>query len=665
MDFKYDFQNMRKFIEDVSFIIQSGGASQVVSSAGQGDISKKILNGIKLFFITIVILVVLYVVVKVILGGYPRLLYNVLTMSFYHKENVEDILSNNDVLYSNLDLLGNYVDKFKCNGPYEILDYLYKTQSASSIGSVAKKSQQQIEAYYSDLIYGKTVIKYRYREKYQNAFREYYLFFKVLDTDQKDEKEYYLDPKGDGKYIKFIQQHNTFYKHLIPYLIKRSVISAKNPKKGGDYSQNELMYDMHQNEVILERLGQPTMYQRRYDIHKNLKSLAQNLVTVVRKLKEYPYHNYFLLPNNDLNEIGVATDFAIIEKQILDWNIYERRAFTEINEYTWYIIEVFFFVRNIKRGSSAWKTVTQYLGNKEGYNKNLIVAYLNLPQEKKSRAQTRLFSTSDKPLLDSLQKFPLASKIYYSDMPNFKKEEMYIGVMKLYLKMMSPACNPVAFDPKNVAALVKNLSYYTKPYKELLSSLVVVDLYLNQYRDQLMKMLSTRYLSTENFYRELWTPYFDDYFHNRIVTYWKRIANMKYFKGELYLSFKTKWKLIDNKLMEMNKNVWKAFKQEDTTKQPDPPEEEPNYDKRSYDREASDSHDIAQADNNAAQQELQKELAEAKQNLEKNKADQARNAEREAAAIAESERVKREQAEAERKAKAREEALNKAEEENP
>lgn len=667
MDFNYDFQKMRRFIEDVSFILQTGGAANAVAAAGgqKSDVSKKILNGIKLFFVTLAILVLLYILIKILFGGYPRLVYNILTMSFYHKVNIENLLRENDILYGNFDVLADYVDKFSCNGPYDIMEYIYRVPSKNTIGTAAKLGRDLIEKYYSGLTYGKYNITYRYREKYQNAFREYFLFYKTLASTEEDKKTYYFSPKNDDNFVKVVMDNNTFYVVLLTYFIKVGAINPKNPKKGGEISQNELIYDMNMNEKILTKSGKPTLLRQRKEMFEVIKNIAQNLVVLVRKIKESPYHHYFLLPNSETNEKAVTKDFAIVEKQIIDWSIYQKRRSTDLNEYTWYIIEVFYFVHNIKSRTSAWRAAVRNLGSSSGYKRNLVITYLNLPQERKPRAVTRLFSSSDKPFLDMLNKFPLAAKIYYSDIPNSKKEDMYLGVMKLYLKMMSPSCDQVAFEPKNVERLIKNVSYYSKPYKQLINSVLLVDLYLNSYRDQLTKMLSTRYLNVENFYKELWTPHFDDFFNNRIKSYWKRIANMKYFKGEVFLRFKTVWKMIDKKLMEMNKNVWKAFKQEDTTKQPAPPPEEPDYDKSSYDKDANESQNAAAASGGtAAQQDIQNELSASNTAQEANKEEQQRDAAKAAAAQAENDKVQQEQAAEQEKKKQREAAINKAEEDN-
>lgn len=630
MALKYDFQEMRKFLEDVSFILQSGGNPLLVGqAAANSDMARKILNGIKLFFVLLAIFILLYVIYRIATGGYPRILVNILTMSFYHKENENNLIKENDVFFSNIDNLGELVTKYQCGGPWDVFDSLYKVKGLDSIGYQTKAIQDMIEKYYSGLKYEKYNVRYRYREKYINAFREYFIFSKTLTDDtkenKKDVKKYTFSPKTDDHYVTFEIHNNKFYNFMITYLMKQGAINPKNPKKEGDMSQIELLYNMYLFEKLMKEQGEPTMYEVRYEMKKEIGKLAQNLKVVMRKLNENPYHQYLLVPNSDINSKGVIADVNLVEKQMIDGSVYDKRKAKELNEYSWYILEIFNFVRNMKKQANAWSAVASKLAPLQGYNKSLMTLYLNLPNERKPKAETKLLASFDKNLLEAVQKFPLASKIYYT---NFKgnKESLYIGVMKLYLKLMSPSCDAVAFEPKNIETLLKNLSYYSKPYKQLITSILVSDLYLNTYHDDLTRMFSTRYFNTESFFHELWQPYFDDFFHNRIKSYWKSIANRKHFKGELFAKFKTGWDKIGHKLDEMTKNVWGAFKQDDNPKQPDPVEPEPAYSADSYDKGVKESEAMGNAAASDQQKELQNDMeanqraqADAQKDIQKSK----------------------------------------------
>lgn len=620
MAMNYNFQEMRRFLEDVSFILQSGGNPLLAAQlASNSDTSQKIINAIKLFFISLGIFILLYVVYRIITGGYPRILVNLLTMSFYHKEDETQLIKENDVFFTNIDQLGTLTTKYECGNPYELFDSMYKTKTLDNIGYQTKAIQDSIELYYSGLKYEKYNVKYRYREKYINAFREYFIFYKSLIDDtkekKKDVKKYTFSPKTDDHYVTFQIDNNKFYNLLITYLIKHGAINPKNPSKEGDMSQIELMYNMHLSEKLAAQKGDPTMYEVRYDMKKEIQKLAQNLKVAMRKINELPYHHYLLVPNSELNSKAVIADISLVDKQLPDGSVFQKRKSKELNEYSWYIIEVFNFVRNMKKQTNPWSSIVSKLKNLKSYDKNLITLYLNLPKEKKPKAETRLLSSFDKNLLETIQKYPIASKIYYSNI-KANKEALYNGVMKLYVKLMSPSCDPAPFEGKNIEALMKNLSYYSKPYKQLITSTIVSDLYLNAYHDEMTRIFSMRYFNTESFFKELWVPYFDDFFHNRIKSYWKSIANKKHFKGELFARFKTEWDKLGHKLEEMTKHIWGAFKVEDKTKQPDPPEPEPDYNANSYDKSVSDSQTVTEA----AASDQQKEI---KADMESNKRQQA------------------------------------------
>ena len=609
MEFKYDFQQMRQFVEDMAFIIQSGGAADVLQKTGDDNISKKIINAIKLIFITMGILILIYIIYKIVTGGYSRFVFNLLTFSVSHKENIEAILSQNDLLYTHFDILANYVKKYDCNNPYNVLKDLYKIDVKTGVGLPAQKGQELIEKYYSSLTYEKYNIKYRYREKYQNAFREYFLFYANLSNSNGDTRTYYYAPKGDDNFVKITVNNDTFYQTLITYLTKQGAIPVKNANKSGNVSQTEVIYNMHLYETILKKSKKPTLLEQRLQFREAINSVAQNVAVIVQKINDLPYHHYFLLPNNDGNIANVKNDFGAFDKQIKNWSIYTKQKATDLNEYSWYIIEVFYLVSNVRSNKPAWKEVIKRFKTASGYQKNLLITYINLPREKKDKARKRLFSTGNAEIFDIVQKFPLASKIYYSNIQESKKERLYIGVMMLYTKMMSPSCDSVKFEPKYISSLMKNLDKYSTPYKQLVNSLIVTDMYLNNHRNQIIAMLRMRYLNTEHFYKELWTPHFDDFFHNRIKSYWKRIANMKHFKGDLHDQFLTGWDKVGSKLEQMTKSIWGSFAQKDTTVQPAPPDEAPPVTAANYDESLQDSQN-SQGD--GGQNELSQQLSESK-----------------------------------------------------
>ena len=608
MDFKYDFHQMHEFLKDLTFILQSGGAANPfkMTTAQKENLAKKLITFFKCLAILIVVCVILYVVYRVVTGGYPMTIYNLLTFSFHHMEDENGILSDNDLLFTNFDYLSNYFDQYDCGNPYDVFDSLYGINTKKTIGSKCKETQSFIETHYSNIQYGQYNKKYRYREKYKAAFGEYFIFFKTLAGGTGKEKVYHFSPKGDNKFVPFTVKNDYFYTILITYLLAIGAINPSNPKKGGNLSQIELIYDMYQNEKILTKNNKPTLFEIRHQTFSNINKISQDLIVAVRKIKELPFHLFLLVPNNEANIKGVVSDISLVSKQLSNFSVYDRKA-KELNDYSWYIIEVLSFVQYVNTQKSAYGQISKRFTNLSGYNKNLIISYLNLPPEKRKKAENRILGDIDKNLLENIIKFPIAAKVYYSE--DYKnKEILYVGAMRLYIKFMSPKCDHITINSNNIDKLVNNLLHYSKPYKQLITSMLVTNLFLNTYRDNLTTMFQKRYLNTEHFFKELWNPYFDDFFHNRIKQYWKSFANKKHFKGDLYAKFKVFWDKIGDKLKEMTKAVWGAFNQGDDPKQPDPPEEEPPYDKNSYDDGGTKEASKPPVDESQAQQGAQQDI---------------------------------------------------------
>lgn len=621
----YDYQKLRTFLEDLTFILQTGGAANPVKAGAQGapdsDTAAKIINVLKLIGITILIIVILFIAYRVIKGGYSRLIINLLTFSFYHKEDESKVIGENDILFSNFDILANYYEQYECGNPYGIFDFVYRTSSKSKLGAQAKAAQDMIEENYSSLSVGSNYnMKYRYREKYMAAFREYFIFHKSLIDSDKDLKTFKFSPKNNDVYITVNAEHYKFYTVLITYFKHLGAINPKSTKKGGNVSEIELMYNMQMMEKISGDNDVLTHYDRILSFNSTVKALSQNLKVMVGKVKSKPFHHFLLFPSNDKQADRVADEIGKVGRYIKDGSVYYNTPVHKLDSYTWYLLEFFTFMENMMGGYDIWGSVQRNFQPLEGYNQNLMITYINLPMDKKKRAQTRIMNGFDRQLLDTVNKYPIAASLYYTMGDQYSdKEGMYFGIMKLLYSIITPSCDPVRVKPDNVKFMLKNIIHYGKPYKQLITSMILTDTYLNSYFDQLTRMFSIRYLNTENFYKELWNPHFDDFFNNRIKAYWKRIANMRYFKGDLHANFKTKWDILGGKLEGWTKQLWGGFSQEDTTVQPDPPAEDPPVDDKEYDK-SQEKAKQAQAANDP---ERAKEMDSMKQDAAANERQQA------------------------------------------
>lgn len=599
MDFNYDYQKMRRFIEDVSFILQTGSGSKVLASDGSGKFMSilKVIGG----FVTLIIYVliffcVIYFIYKILTTGYSRFLYNLATFSFKHKINIENFLDENDILYGNFDNLANLIGKDgDCGNPYDIFDAVYglsKDSSARIAGKLAQKGQEIIQANYSGLTYGKYKSVYRYRMKYQMAFRDFFLYCNVIKNDDGEIVTIYFSPNDNDTYVDMNIKHHQFYVTLISDLERMGASPTINPSKKGALSMNEKMYTMYTHEKILKESNKKTMFQEREEFFNELTKLGQYVKVVANKAMQFPYHHYLVIPSDKTIKNGVIADFALLALKIDNEDIrgmYDPtmlndkeksafKTFKDYNEYTWVMLEVYLYAMLSRKNSKTppYIEITKLISKiPYHHDRELMNAYLNLPADKRDMAETRLFSKASAKHIDIVKKLPIASRILYSNQENISvsnKPKFYDGVMKLYISLMTGGiqenvtkpvskCEKVSFTAANIGQMISNLETYAVPYKTLISNIMVIDMYLNEYRDVIIKMIEERNVSLRSFYGKLFNPFVDDYFHNRIVRYWKSFANKKYFKNDLYKRFMNFWDLLEKKLEEMLKRVWGSFNQ--------------------------------------------------------------------------------------------------------
>lgn len=577
MEIKYDYQSLKRFLEDLTFIMQTGGSSanpfQAGGAGGGGGVAGKVIDGIKLFFISVILILLLYMLYRVATGGYPRAAVNLATFSFYHKLDEAKILSENDFLFGNFDTLTKYASD-GCMHPYMVVTGLYNIDVKDQIASTSMYINDIIERHYSTFTYAKYKSVKRGREKMLTAFREYFLFHNTLyKVNEKALTKYYFSPKNDGKYIEFNMKYNDFYKLMIAYLQSSGAMDKKHPNKRGDISDNELMYEIMTN----ERLAPVTLLASRKEMFAAFKKLAGNVEVIVNRIRELPYHHFLLTPNSDFNISATIGDIQAFKDLISSQRIYAEKKFDDLNEYSWYMIEIFNWAFNRWSSREIFDNITSNF-RRFSYNRQLALAYINQPIDKKKKAEivSRMAQYSPE-LRENLKKYPIAARVFHSSVGS--QSRIYDGVMYLYTILMTSNCNSAnvaEIRPENAEKLLNNLVRHAKQYKELVGSFHVMNLYLNTYRPEFTRIYESRYMKNEQLFRELWNPHFEDIFFNRIRNYFQRITNGRYFHGDVKKRFMKLWQAIGKVLQAMSKSIWKAFKQDDKTKTPKPEKPDTN-----------------------------------------------------------------------------------------
>jgi hypothetical protein len=301
------------------------------------------------------------------------------------------------------------------------------------------------------------------------------------------------------------------------------------------------------------------------------------------KIDKLPYHTYLLTPSKEMIT-GVLNDVGVYGKQMEEGKVYERKV-SQLNDYTWYVLEIMKFTKD----PNSWNSIISKLPSLSGFQKNLIITYLNLTTDARKKAETRILSNMDKHTLEVLYKYPIAAKVYYSKFDN--QSTMYKNIMQLYLQFMleiggSCSLTPLPFTPSNFGILMENLNRNSKYYKQLVNSVAAVNLYLNEYQGDISLMFEKRTYGPEQFFNELYVPWMDDIFKNRVKSYWKRITHHNYYHKEIKTNFLTFWDKVGDTLQVAMKKVWGGGGKDDGGfNQPEtPPDAEP-VDDDSFDKE--------------------------------------------------------------------------------
>lgn len=544
---------------------------------------------LKLIFIVILLYVVVSFIYRFIVNGYPRFLLNFATFNMFHKENIDGLLQQDDVLFSTFDALSNAASD-TCSG-YSIIDTTYKTKTVQNIGTKIRDARKMVDDYYTKFEFesfhypGSPPVKAVYnkyaREKHHRMFSEYYLFYKPLLVYNlnTDPKTFYYDIEGNGKPTLINWKGNTFYNTLIPYMQHNGYMNIINPKAKGKLSDEAKRYDVYQYEDKLEKNNLKTILTQRNNVHITLKYIASEVQGILQKIQKLPYHRYLFAPNSAAISQVVVSDITKYEQLINNGKIHETIKADDVNEYTWFILEVFLYNRNLSRVNSMkelWTSIVSKLKTYTGYKYNLVMTYLNLMREQRKKVEGRLMQDFSKEELELLVKFPIASRILYS-VPDYIPQgsdiiafidsyryNMYLGVISLYRRLMLLSCdtiNSTSMKASDIQKLVSNLSIYSNKYKNTIHMLFTIDLYLNVYREDFTSMYSKRFLGTNDFFKELSTPVIDDFLTYKIKAYWQRVdlGDAKYRNGELIPKFNQIWGKIKKSVDTIFNNVWSQF----------------------------------------------------------------------------------------------------------
>lgn len=582
--FQYKYKDLARYVEDMRLLQKYGGDAdnkvpfiQTLFVYPAPENASALVLGI-FFVINLVIyaflIVCIYMVYYIIFKGYPKVLVNLMTFNMSHVANMDELITRDNVMFDAYNVLVD--NKPSCASAYDIYQKLY--------GNIDLKDKmidldKTIQTQYS---------RFKYTEKYKRAFREYYYFFYKIITDGSVSDTSKLAPDDMNRFLQNTDnaadatkpitvgdkeepvQHYQFYEAMTSYKEINGELDTSQGKTPGKKSNSTKIWEVYskdRNKGFKEYNDQKTLKEKLLDVSLKV-TVANNMVNTKN------YLPYLVVPAN-LEEIKKAvSDCKKFKQQIEKGDIYlpisdpKTVPFGSINEFSWYYLEV---QNSLTKGGNY----SQIVGKLSGSGDPKMVHYMNLPVNKRPEAIKRLNMSLSDDTIEYINKYPIAAHIYFNPLVG-DKSGFYQKVMDVYKAIFTSECNTTGAD-EDSANLMK-LDLIGGDFKKLVNAINVMNLYLNMYRHEIIKIYEKKYMSNINFFMELWIPFLKDMVLDKIifgfVRYWKDswfgppfpTKNWKKYR-EAYVNY------VEKSMESAVKETWKRFFTIVPIQQPKPAEQ--------------------------------------------------------------------------------------------
>lgn len=521
---------------------------------------------LKLFFVIIVLVLLIYTLYTILFRGYPRWLLNILTFSFYHRDNVEKLMKEGlieDHIQYLASVKSNHLPTPLYNACTQFVDFM-----------------KSYDEYGSDM--------------YFRSFRDYYYYYyKAYNFSPQNIPQESGDP--------VTKYYVDFYNALAQDLLTEEKItqSEEDQTKKSD------------DQVLLEAYskGQST-FERIMKNLENLKIIRNSAMKVKAQHMYFPIMAYLILPDSQetINStVSGSSDYIKIlnEVSFYNQNIVDKVITkTKQNSKMFYVIQNYLNLPLAKAGearSLARQKILKHMNNPELFD--LIdkfpilfhVAYMEIDPTKKRELENqkkqcetmiqnlqkqknnfaKLSKTKADPktlgyiaksteLLNlDIEAFRIEQEIYTGELKKISneidyKKELYRHVIQTYKKML------VGLDLK---VKLTSLMNQGQTYKNTVNSANVIHLYLYQYQKDLTKTINKHNISIKSFFPELFNPYMQDILITRMGGYFKKTFSNANWKGS-YERFRVQWALLGKMLKDVIKSIIKSFHTSSNVQQP-------------------------------------------------------------------------------------------------
>jgi len=534
--YKFNFNDLSRFLEDFSYILHKGGATKRLSerfklSEEKKALVEKIIKWVKIFFQLCLVVVAVYTLYIILFKGYPRILLDFITFKFFHKEKPDSFLKEGNLLVNNFKFLSKQNDS--CLQSYDMYKSLYGGTNLSNLIDQFEKTKLN---YYG---------KYKYDEQYINALKEFYLFYdKIGNVNPKD-------VRYENRKIT-IEQYDV-YELLLTYRKILGDIQTKDPKNGGNKSNDQLMYELYkleQNKNFITVTGIK-------EIHNILIEMGKEFTMMNNNFISKPIIPYLIIPVDDNAINTILKDINKMKDNILNRSVY-MTPYNKLSDNAWYMIEYIMSISDPNQYNTFIKSLPQCTDDT-----SKIIYYLNLPREQKIIAEKRILNYSQNAIFyEYIKQRPIFAHIYFSkSIEQSNKPGIYGNVMNGY-KLLGDCgisvVNPININNDIMKTRLINLQKNGYVFKQFINTVSYLNLYLNNYRHDLTIMYEKLIISDNRFLKELWMPFVNDIFVNRIGSFTKKTFSSQGMGGS-YSRFLKFYRSLGDELNRMIKAVFMAF----------------------------------------------------------------------------------------------------------
>jgi hypothetical protein len=531
--YKFNFNDLSRFAEDFSYVMDKDGVgqriSEIFSTAENQAIIQIIIKWVVIFIQFCLIVAAIYILYIIIFKGYSRTLVDLSTFSFYNKEKPDNFIRERNLLTDQFKFLSK--NHGGCITPFSIYESIY---GSTNLNMLANTFEQNKDKYYN---------KYRYDDRYFNALKEYYLFYDKINNQNPQIVRFKDNQITINKY--------DAYELLLTYKTLNGEILFRNTEGGGNKGNDQQMYELYK----AEEKQQFFTIRAIEDIHSILNGMANEVANMNNNFINKPIIPYLIIPVDDKSIEIILKDFSIVKKNILNNTIYTI-PYSQLSDYSWYMIEYILSLSNQNQYNTFANNMPQY--RNEDLSK--IIYFINLSRDQKLIAEKKIMNYSQNPLFfDYIKQRPIFTHIYFSrTIPD--KSNLYKSVMNTYRILGD--CNSQS-DGRNIDNVIMkkrlvNLRANGYLFKQLVNTVSFLNLFLNTYRQDLTITYEKQIISNNRFLKELWLPFFNDIFKNRIGTFTKTTFSRREF-GKSYGKFLSWYKQLGKELNKMIKAVFMAF----------------------------------------------------------------------------------------------------------